>query len=157
ERLDHRRYISYEQAKGVVVNALGFVAQVVTAQIDGDTLELVGQRLHLRSPGVPKVREPVQHHHQRAFAEARIMILISVGICEAMGDARLEVAAFGDIRRKQSSRSCHNECVHKANYRRTCSVASCNRELNKTKVDFYILEYKIEVKFDIIYERSARQ
>jgi hypothetical protein len=59
----------------VILDALGFVAEVVAALIDRHDLEILRQRRHLVTPGVPEVREAVNHHHQRALAKRRIVNL----------------------------------------------------------------------------------
>ncbi len=96
QRLDDGDHVAHQQSHVVILDALGLVAQVVAALIDGDALEFIGQRLHLVAPRVPEIGKAVDHDDQRAAAEARVMNLDAVGIGITVFHAGFDVGRVHD-------------------------------------------------------------
>src|SRR5205807_3790897 len=91
---DHGNYIAHQQTRIVVLHALGLVAQVVAALVDGDALILVCKAFHLAPPGVPEIGEAVDHHDKRPAADGGVMNLDPIGIGKALFHARLEIRSL---------------------------------------------------------------
>ena len=79
-----RRGIAYSST------SFGLVAPVVAALVDGDDFEIALERRHLIAPRVPEVGEAVDHDHERAVADARVMDLdaVAVGMAARRRDYR---------------------------------------------------------------------
>ena len=121
EMADHRRDVADEQADVVVLDAFGFVTQVVAALIDRHHLKAIRQRLHLMTPRVPEVRKAVDHHDERALAERRVVNLHSLRFGVAVFDAVIQVGVACHSaphvsepqRQRERECSCRFPCRHR--------------------------------------------
>src|SRR5215831_637873 len=75
----------------VMLSTTGFIAQVVTSQINGDDLKERGECDHLIAPGIPEVWEAVDHDNQWSVAYTHIVDFYSVIICIMMCDVFVNV------------------------------------------------------------------
>jgi hypothetical protein len=76
----------------VIIDALGLLALVVAALVDGHDLEMLGQGRHLVAPGVPEIGKPVNHYDKRTLPQARVMNLYPVRIGIAVSHLGLDIA-----------------------------------------------------------------
>ena len=60
---NNRYHIRHQQPHVVGLDAFRFVAQVVTALINCNNAIAILETLHLMTPAVPEVREPMDHHN----------------------------------------------------------------------------------------------
>ena len=93
EMLDHGDHVAHQQADVVVLYALGLVAEVIAALVNGDTLILIGQPFHLVTPCVPVIGKAVNHHDQRPAAHGGVMNLHSIRVGVPLLDSGLKIGS----------------------------------------------------------------
>ena len=81
--VDHGLHVAEEKRKGVMLNALGLIALVVTPQIHCGGPIFCGERVHLVAKRVPIVGKAVNEKDRFAFAERDVV--------------NLDIAVFGRV------------------------------------------------------------